>query len=254
MKKIIIITLLLCIFLLSGCSKDYQKMYDEIKYMELKNTFENEEEIKKFLSEVQDNFNSKLNFKLKSKLFYFEKENDESDILALEKREITAKFQKENNKLISKYKTFTKIQQYERTEKFICYYKGKQEYINNLSTEEKYANYIGDYELEKMLNGHMKRPYYNTFFIDLYENDFIEKIGEDEKGNIVIIVNYKKESVSSEIEKLVFKNKQIIEFEYIRIGYHNGYAATWHLTEKYSYSKNIIRYPNFDKYKIYYGG
>lgn len=251
LKKILIIVLILFTCLLGGCSKDYEKIYNEIKNMELEDAFESEEEIQAFFEEVQENYNYKLNFKVKAKRFSQGEKYEGSDRETYKyKQEMTVKFQKENNKLIVKDKKVEKSSKNgTKKENCIYYYDNNQEYIHNRSNNEKYSNHISAYSYEEIMNCHLNKAFYRDFFIELYEKGFIERIGKDKHGNIVVIANCNNRSNRTEIDKFIFKDKQIIEYEYIGIGENRGFKSIWHHTEKYSYGKNTIRYPDFSEYK-----
>ena len=83
------------------------------------------------------------------------------------------------------------------------------------------------------------------YFLNFLSNGF-KQIGEDKKGNIVVVREQITQDVLEVYEKFTFKNEQLIEYE--TITYKEGKLESY-VIEKYSYKQNKLKYPDFKNYE-----
>ena len=240
MKKILIICLVLFTCLISGCSKNYKSIYEEIKNMELKEVFTSEEEKLAFFERVQENYTYKEYFNSESKIIKYNYTSDGK--VGTKKFTQNTKYQQINNKLIAEYKTVGDTKETKKyTYSYVSYFEKGTEYRKDSEGKKLfriYGTYIHCYQY---IGRYTYRDLDKTFFLELYNYGGIEKIGQDSNGNIVVVQLIRDEG----IEKYVFKDERIVEYECVifKEGKINIYCI-----EKYNYKKNYIKYPDFSDY------
>lgn len=241
MKKVLIICLVVFTCLISGCSKNYESIYEEIKNLELKEVFTSEEEKLAFFERAQENYNCKEYFNSESNIIrrYF---ISESAYVMLETT-LSTKYQQVNNKLMGKFK---QISNYTDEYGYVSYFEKDIEYrktSHGLKTWSSMKNSFLDSGQYIQLFTYLSLD--DEFFLNLSTTGRIEKIGRDKKGNIVVV----KLVADEGIEKYVFKDERIVEYECVDFEF--GELKIYCL-EKYNYKKNSIKYPDFGDY-VYSG-
>ena len=231
MKKILIFVLLLFSCLLSACSKDYNKIKENLKNLDLEEVSENE--ILEYSLKIKEK-NNEHNFITIESNAYYKNENFEEKV---------TKYQKDEQILSKSLKTPNK--------NYIEFYETKKVYCNDKYNNIKFS-YGGNIVLEAVLNSGSWSSYWkNDLLYSLSFND--AKIGKDKSGNIVVyskVIDGSKETYY----KIVYSDYECIEYE--KIDFINN-EFDFYVIEKYSYKNNGIKYPNPDKYefndKMWYG-
>lgn len=250
MKKILILFLVISVLLFGACTKNYDKIFDDMQNLELKDIFESEEEKIEFLKQVQENYDNK-------KYLTYERENYTYDYVYGEYSEETTyienkvilKYQKEENKLsVSVKRIVEKGIEVIETEKdnYVLYYEKNKTYMNDIEKKLKitYGGNSNNFDSIIAINTH--RQIGNDFFVGLYLFGLIDKIGKDKNGNIVIISNNNLENGNRACEKYIFKNGEFIAYEFISFEHEQLES---YIIETYDYKKNTLKYPDFSNYE-----
>lgn len=244
MKKVLIICLVLFTCLISGCSKNYESIYEEIKNLELKEVFASEEEKLAFFERVQEKYTYKEYFNSETKIIGYNYTSDGK--VGTIKYTKSTEYQQINNKLIAKYKEVRDTKEEDKyTYSYVSYFKDGVEYRKDSEGKKLsiYRSYGYGGHCYRFIGKYTFRGLDKTFFLELYNNGGIEKIGQDSKGNIVVV----KKITDTGIEKYVFRDERIVEYEYVI--FKEGKIRTYCI-EKYNYKKNYIKYPDFGDYDI----
>ena len=135
MKKILIICLVLVTCLISGCSKNYESIYEEIKNMELKEVFESEEDKLAFFERVQEKYTYKEYFNSETKIIGYNYTSDGK--VGTIKYTKSTKYQQINNKLIAKYKEVRDTKETKKyTYSYVSYFEKGTEYRKDSKGEK----------------------------------------------------------------------------------------------------------------------
>lgn len=251
MKKIFVLILLMSVFLISGCSKDYDKIYNDIKNIELTNKFENDEEVEEYFKRVQNNYNNKKYLTLEKESYSVTYSNlDPTLLISSFESKLVIMYQQEENKIsyaLKQNDIYNYSTNQSKKNDYIRYFEGDMVYCNDYYNNTKFS-YIAPEKVNfiQIIILNTTNKIGDDYFLNFLSNWNIRQIGEDKNGNIVVVREQITEGVLEVYEKYTFENEQFVEYETItyREGKFEGYVI-----EKYSYKKNNLKYPNFENYE-----